>query len=359
MRHRKIIHIDADSFYASVEMRDRPELGDRPLAVGGQADRRGVIATCNYAARRFGVRSAMPSSRALQLCPQLVILKPRFDLYREVSRQFHLIFQRYTDIIEPLSLDEAYLDVTDCQLHQGSATRIARAIRRDIRNELQLTVSAGVAPNKFLAKVGSDWDKPDGCFTIAPEQVADFVRELPVSRINGVGTVTAARLEQLGACTCGELQNIPLEVLIKRFGKYGTRLAQLAQGIDERPVQTSRIRKSISVENTYSQDIRDLANMDEALARLLGELEQRFGRIESRYRPHKRFVKLKFDNFRQTTMEELIPGNGEHWLQREAYSALLHSAWQRQARPVRLLGAGIRLEPRDRASEEQLPLFET
>lgn len=357
MSQRKIIHVDADSFYASVEMREDPDLRDRALAVGGRADRRGVIATCNYEARRYGVRSAMPSSRALQLCPHLVILKPRFDLYREVSRQFHTIFRRYTDIIEPLSLDEAYLDVTDSSLYSGSATRIAEAIRRDIREELGLTVSAGVAPNKFLAKVGSDWNKPDGLFTIAPEQVADFVRDLPVSRINGVGSVTAAKLERLGARTCGELQALPLDVLVKRFGKYGPRLAQVARGIDERPVQTSRIRKSISVENTYSQDIDEQGAMAEALERLLEELELRFERIERRYRPHKRFVKLKFDNFRQTTMEEIIPGNGEHWLQRDAYSALLQSAWQRHRRPVRLLGAGLRLEPRDRVGEEQLPLF--
>ena len=357
MTQRKIIHIDADSFYASVEMRDNPELRDKALAVGGRADRRGVIATCNYEARRFGVRSAMPSSRALQLCPQLVIIKPRFELYREVSRQFHDIFHRYTEIIEPLSLDEAYLDVSDCELHQGSATLIAQAIRRDIREELQLTVSAGVAPNKFLAKVGSDWDKPDGCFTIAPEQVAEFVRDLPVSRINGVGAVTAAKLERLGARTCGELQALPQELLVKRFGKYGTRLAQVAQGIDERPVQTSRVRKSISVENTYSEDIREQADMDDALGKLLLELEQRFARIESQYRAHKRFVKVKFDNFSQTTMEEIIPGNGEHWLRREAYLALLHSAWLRGKRPVRLLGAGIRLEPRDTVAEDQLLLF--
>ena len=358
MRQRKIIHIDADSFYASVEMREDPSLKEKALAVGGRADRRGVVATCNYAARAFGVRSAMPSSRAVQLCPELIILKPRFDLYREVSRRFHEIFRRYTEVIEPLSLDEAYLDVTYTEQHQGSATLIAQSIRNDIRSELNLTVSAGVAPNKFLAKVGSDWDKPDGCFTIATEEVADFVRELPVSRINGVGSVTEARLARLGARTCGDLQRVPLELLVKHFGKYGPRLAQLAQGIDERPVQTSRIRKSISVENTYDQDICDLPAMDEALGRLLQELEQRFARIEEHYRPHKRFVKLKFDDFNQTTMEEIIPGNGEHWLKLAAYTALLHSAWQRRQRPVRLLGAGIRLEPWEQVGEEQLPLFE-
>lgn len=358
MSQRKIIHIDADSFYASVEMREDPSLADKPIAVGGQAERRGVIATCNYTARAFGVRSAMPSSRARQLCPDLLILKPRFELYREVSREFHRIFRRYTDRIEPLSLDEAYLDVTDCQSHQGSATLIAQAIRADIRRELQLSVSAGVAPNKFLAKVGSDWDKPDGCFTIAPDRVADFVRDLPVNRINGVGSVTAARLEKLGARTCGELQALSLEVLVKRFGKYGSRLAQLAHGIDERPVQTSRVRKSISVENTYSRDIAALEEMDEALLKLLDELEERFHKIEERYRPLKRVVKVKFADFTQTTVEATIPGYGEHWLDRLAYQQLLHTAWERGQRPVRLLGAGLRLEPLEAVRESQLALFD-
>jgi DNA polymerase-4 len=359
MSQRKIIHIDADSFYASVEMREDSALADRPVAVGGQAERRGVIATCNYAARAFGVRSAMPSSRARQLCPELLILKPRFELYRAVSRQFHDIFHRYTDVVEPLSLDEAYLDVSNCAMHHGSATLIAQAIRADIRRELQLSVSAGVAPNKFLAKVGSDWDKPDGCFTIAPDQVADFVRDLPVNRINGVGSVTAARLEKLGARTCGELQALPLELLVRRFGKYGTRLAQLAQGIDERPVQTSRVRKSISVENTYSHDISVPVEMDDALVKLLDELEERFHKIEERYRPLKRVVKVKFADFNQTTVEEIIPGNGEHWLDRSAYLRLLHTAWQRGRRPVRLLGAGLRLDPLEAVRECQLALFDT
>lgn len=357
MSQRKIIHLDADSFYASVEMREDPSLVGKPLAVGGNAQRRGVIATCNYEARKFGVRSAMPSSRALQLCPALIIVKARFDLYREVSKQFHAVFRQYTDKIEPLSLDEAYLDVSDCDRFHGSATLIAQDIRRRIKEELNLTVSAGVAPNKFLAKVGSDWDKPDGCFTITPDQVADFVMALPVSRINGVGAVTAAKLEKLGVTTCGELQAIPLETLVRRFGKYGSRLASLAHGIDEREVQTSRIRKSISVENTYHSDITTLDNMNEALGPLLDDLEGRFHRIEEQYRPHKRVVKVKFDNFEQTTMEEIIPDNGEHWLNEEAYRGLLRTAWKRGQRPVRLLGAGLRLEPLRKDLAKQLALF--
>ena len=354
---RKIIHVDADSFYASVEMREDPSLRNRPLAVGGSAEGRGVIATCNYEARAFGVHSAMSSRVALRRCPQLLIVKPRFELYRQVSRQFHDVFRRYTDRIEPLSLDEAYLDVSDCTDCQGSATRIAEAIRRQIREELQLTVSAGVAPNKFLAKVGSDWDKPDGCFTIAPQDVADFVRDLPVSRINGVGAVTASRLAKLGARTCGELQQVPLTLLLRHFGKYGSRLAQLAQGIDNREVKTSRIRKSISVENTYREDIDSPQAMDTALAALLDELETRFHRIEEQYRPSKRLVKVRFNDFSRTTVEELIPENGDHWLNTGAYHALLRQAWDRGRKPVRLLGAGLRLAPRRADDHEQLALF--
>jgi DNA polymerase-4 len=252
---RKVIHIDADSFYASVETREDPSLAKKPIAVGGRPDRRGVIATANYAAREFGIHSAMASSRAMQLCPRLVILPPRFDLYRAVSAQFHRIFSDYTAVIEPLSLDEAYLDVTDSTCQKGSATLIAKEIRRRIREELRLTVSAGIAPNKFLAKVASDWRKPDGMFTIAPEQVADFVVDLPVTKINGVGRVTAEKLRRIGVETCGELQQLPLEQLVKRFGTYGRRLYDVARGVDNRPVQSARVRKSISVERTYARDI--------------------------------------------------------------------------------------------------------
>ena len=200
---RKIIHVDCDCFYAAVEVRDDPRLRGRPVAVGGDPQRRGVIATCNYPAREFGVRSAMASSQALRLCPELVILPPDFDKYRRVSGQIQDIFRTFTNIIEPLSLDEAFLDVTESPLHANSATRIAEAIRRKVRETVNITVSAGVAPNKFLAKVASDWRKPDGLFVITPEQVAGFVAALPVKRISGVGRVTEDKLTALGIKTCG------------------------------------------------------------------------------------------------------------------------------------------------------------
>ena len=355
---RKIIHIDADSFYASVEMRENPELRDKPIAVGGSAERRGVIATANYAARAFGVHSAQPSARARQLCPQLVIIPPRFDLYRSISGQFREIFASFTDRIEPLSLDEAYLDVSDSPRCGGSATLIAEAIRRRVKKELQLTVSAGVAPNKFLAKVASDWNKPDGIFTISPAMVADFVIELPVSRINGVGRVTTEKLRKMGVVTCGDLQNVPVAELARRFGKYGPRLAELARGIDDREVKTSRLRKSISVERTYPRDIGTDKEMLEALDRVLEELADRFSRIDTQYFPTKRFVKLKFRDFNQTTLEESIADRADPWLVADEFRRLMFAARARRSLPIRLLGAGLRLEPHDSDDGEQLSLFD-
>lgn len=337
-------------------MREDPSLRNKPIAVGGRSGR-GVIATSNYVARTFGVRSAMPSARALQLCPQLIIVKPQFDLYREVSSQLRDIFARYTTIIEPLSLDEAYLDVSECTAHHGSATLIANAIRDSARRELGITVSAGVAPNKFLAKVASDWNKPDGTFTITPAEIASFVQALPVSKIMGVGKVTAAKLEKLGVVTCGDLQQLDLAILSKRFGKYGPRLANLALGIDERPVKTDRIRKSISVERTFSVDLPDAEAGKAALDDVLEELGRRYSRIETQYVPVKRIIKLKFRNFTQTTLEETMPADGSPWLDRETYARLMTTAWQRGALPCRLLGAGLRLEPRQPHARQQLALF--
>lgn len=355
---RKIIHVDADCFYASVETRENPQLFGKPLAVGGRSDRRGVVAAANYEARAFGVHSAMASARALTLCPDLLIVPPQFELYREVSAQFHRIFRCYTELIEPLSLDEAFLDVSDAVVHGGSATLIAREIRQRVRDELNLVVSAGVAPNKFLAKVASDWEKPDGLFTITPAQVAEFVLALPVKKINGVGKVTARKLLKMGVETCGDLQALPLETLVSRFGKYGKRLFDVSRGTDLRSVQATRVRKSISVEHTFAADIAELPAMIIALDDLLDELQTRFLRIEDRYYATKRVVKIKYRDFSQTTQEQQIPSNGEAWNTPQEFRQLLRSAWPRGAKPVRLLGAGLRLEPRNRGDDEQLPLFD-
>ncbi len=355
---RKIIHIDADSFYASVEVRDNPALAGKPIAVGGRSDRRGVIATASYEARQFGVRSAMASARAMSLCPQLLIIPARFEVYRQVSAVMHDIFRDYTELIEPLSLDEAYLDVSDCERCGGSATLVAREIRQRVRENLGITVSAGIAPNKFLAKVASDWDKPDGQFTVVPDKVAEFVLALPVDRINGVGKVMAKKLAGLGVVSCADLQQIPLNDLVKRFGKYGRRLHDVARGVDDRKVLPSRIRKSISVERTFAEDIAGETQMQEALGAVLGELQRRFARIEDKYYPTKRFVKIKFRDFNQTTKEEVLEP-GRAWLLPEAFHRLLASAWPRGSKPVRLLGAGLRLSPVASCElGEQLGLFD-
>lgn len=332
-------------------MRDDPSLANRPMAVGGLAEQRGVIATCNYEARAYGVRSAMASAHALKLCPDLLIVRPRREAYREASQEIHTIFRTYTDLIEPLSLDEAFLDVTGCEHFAGSATRIAQDIRRRVWQQLRITVSAGVAPNKFLAKIASDWKKPDGLFVITPAQVDEFVLGLPVTKLHGVGRVTAEKLQRMGVRTCADLRARNRLDLLRDFGSFGERLWGLAHGIDERPVQVESRRQSVSVENTYDRDLPDLAACLERLPELLQELTRRMARLDSRYRPGKPFVKLKFHDFTQTTLEQSGAG-----LELEDYADLLAGAFARGKRPVRLIGVGVRLiDSRDQA--EQLRLF--
>ena len=256
---RKIIHVDMDCFFAAVEMRDNPALRDIPIAIGGSRERRGVISTANYPARKFGVRSAMPTGMALKLCPHLTLLPGRYEAYKEASRQIQAIFSRYTSLIEPLSLDEAYLDVTDSTHCHGSATLIAQEIRQTIFTELQLTASAGIAPVKFLAKIASDLNKPNGQYVITPADVPEFLRTLPLGKIPGVGKVSAAKLEAMGLRTCEDVQKYDLAMLLKRFGKFGRVLWERSQGIDERDVNNDRLRKSVGVERTLAEDIHEWA----------------------------------------------------------------------------------------------------
>jgi DNA polymerase IV len=251
---RKIIHIDMDAFYASVEQRDRPETRGKPLIVGWPGER-SVVCAASYEAREFGVHSAMPSSRAMRLCPDAVFIAPSFDKYREVSRQIRDIFHRHTPLVEPLSLDEAFLDVTNELTGIPTATETAEAIRREIRGETQLTASAGVAPNKFLAKIASDWRKPDGLFVIRPHQIEAFLVDLPVRKIPGVGKATEKIMTEMGVATVGDLQRFSQDELMARFGKWGTRLWELARGIDENPVVANHKRKSWSSESTFPKDI--------------------------------------------------------------------------------------------------------
>lgn len=348
---RKIIHCDCDCFYAAVEIRDRPDLAGRPVAVGGTPERRGVIATCNYEARRWGVHSAMPAGQALRACPDLILLRPDMDRYREASRSVYAIFRRFTDRIEPLSLDEAYLDVTGSELLHGSATLIANAIRNSVRREVGITLSAGVAPNKFLAKVASDWNKPDGQFVVRPGDVDAFVLALPVRRLPGVGPAMTARLQRLGVETCADLRALDPLLLREHFGSSAQRLRDLAWGRDDRGVRARSGRKSVSVEETYAADKPDLDACRRAIADLLTRLERRVAGIDPDERVRSCFVKVRFDDFTTTTAER---ATGEP--AREDYMALLESAWARGARPVRLLGVGVGFRGRS-IPGEQLALF--
>jgi len=254
MTQRKIVHIDMDAFYASVEQRDDPQLRGRPVVVAWRGNR-SVVCAASYEARRFGVRSAMAAVHAERLCPEAVFVPPDFVRYRSVSRQVREVLKRHTDLIEPLSLDEAYLDVSENKTGLPTATRVARAIRAQIRAELNLTASAGVAPNKFLAKIASDWRKPDGLFVIQPEEIDTFLPPLPVGRLPGVGKVTEARLGEIGIRTVGDLRALELSDLERRFGRNGTRLYELARGIDESPVVPDRPTQSISAEDTLEHDV--------------------------------------------------------------------------------------------------------
>lgn len=349
---RKIIHCDCDSFYASVEIRDDPALRGKPLAVGGAPDRRGVVATCSYEARAYGVRSAMPMSRALKLCPQLEIVRPDMAKYRAVSKQIHRIFSRYTTIIEPLSLDEAFLDVTGSPACRGSATRMAEEIRQEVRERLGITLSAGIAPNKFIAKIASDWNKPDGQLTVTPDQVDAFVSGLPVEKIFGVGSVTARRMRERGLATCADLRTLSLIELTRLFGRFGVTLHQLCRGIDERPVRTGRARKSISVERTYPRDLPDLPACHGELPILLGDLQERIRQAGVARRIEQCFIKVRFAGFETTTA-----GHAARGADAATFAQLLETAWARGRRPVRLLGIGVRLD--HPAVDRQLGLFAT
>jgi DNA polymerase-4 len=351
---RKIIHCDCDCFYAAVEMRDDPALRDKPIAVGGRPEQRGVVATCNYDARRYGVRSAMATAQALRRCPDLIVIPPAMEKYRVASRQILSIYRDYTDLVEPLSLDEAYLDVTHASAQHGSATAIAREIRERIFETVGITASAGIASNKFIAKIASDWNKPNGQFVVKPRQVDAFVAVLPVSKLFGVGKVTAARLNQLGAETCGDLRAWPLSELHRQFGKFGERLYDLCRGIDERPVDPSSERKSVSVEETYSIDLHDLDACRREMPDLIVKLQARVQRAQAGDSIHKLFVKIRFADFSRTTAECVTSSIDESMI-----DSLLETAFQRRQMPVRLLGVGIRLsEQRPEKADEQLPLFD-
>lgn len=358
---RKIIHIDMDAFYASVEQRDNPGLIGKPVIVGGDPYRRGVVAACSYEARKFGIHSAMPSSRAVRLCPQAVFLPPRFERYHEVSGQVMEIFRGYTDVIEPLSLDEAFLDVTQNKMGIGSATEIARMIRSEIRSKTLLTASAGVSYNKFLAKAASDFRKPDGLMVVTPDQAQAFIDRLPIGRFYGVGKVTEGRMRSLGIETGEDLRKFSQDELIRLFGKSGSFFHSIAHGIDDRPVVMMRIRKSLGREITLDEDINDIKQMSQ----ILSDLAQDVGEmLQERYLKGKTItLKLKYDDFqsvtRSITLESLVDQPDEILKQ----AVYLLKETEAGARKVRLLGVTLSNfePPRDRPKKPgqlTLPIFE-
>lgn len=349
---RKIIHVDMDCFYAAVEMRDNPEYRGRPLAVGGHEKQRGVLSTCNYEARKFGIRSAMPTGQALKLCPLLLVVPGRMQVYKSVSKQIRDIFERYTLIIEPLSLDEAYLDVTNCTMLHGSATLIAESIRKDIWNELNLTASAGVAPLKFLAKVASDLNKPNGQYVIPPERVQDEIDKLPLEKIPGVGKVSLEKLHQAGFYVCLDIRNSDYRELLLKFGRMGASLWKRSRGIDDREVTTERERKSVGVERTFSENISSYEQCWQVITeRLYPELDKRLEKASPEKAIIKQGIKVKFADFQQTTIEHIHPE-----LELDDFRHLLREVLKRQqGREIRLLGLSVMLKPQEQA--KQLSFF--
>lgn len=344
---RAIIHLDMDCFYAAIEVRDRPALRGKPVGVGGTRNR-GVLTTCNYEARKFGVRSAMPTFMALQRCPQLVLLPTRFDVYRREAAVIRGILQRFTPLVEPLSLDEAYLDVT---AQPGAPAVLAQIIRKTILQKTKLTASAGIAQNKLLAKIASEINKPNGQFEITADQVSQFMTELPVRKIWGIGEKTERKLEDLAVKTCGDLQRFSRAELVDLFGKFGLELYDLCRGLDDRPVEPDRPRKSLSTEETFSIDLRTLEQCEERLEELFADLMADLAQKEATREVTKVFVKLKFNDFTRTTVERarLEPSLG-------GYRGLLAEAFSRTGKPVRLIGVGVRFsEPA--ANSTQLSLL--
>jgi DNA polymerase-4 len=337
-----------DCFYAAIEVRDRPALKGKPVGVGGARDRRGVLTTCNYEARAFGVRSAMPTFMALQRCPDLIVLPTRFDVYRREAAIVRDILHRFSPLVEPLSLDEAYLDVSS---QPGPAATLAQTIRDLIFEKTKLTASAGIGPNKLIAKIASTMRKPNGQLEVTPAEVAEFMVNLPVREIWGIGEKTEKRLQELGAKTCGELQRFSRAELVELFGKFGSELFDLCRGIDDRPVEPDRPRKSLSTEETFVSDLETLEQCEERLGELFEELMADLAQKETERRVWKIFVKLKFADFTRTTAERagLQPTL-------RAFQSLLAEAFARTGKKVRLIGIGVRFSENER-EELQMPLF--
>jgi len=333
----KIIHVDMDCFYASVEIRERPELKNKPVAVAGSSASRGVITTCNYIARKFGIRSAMPSITAKRLCPHIVFLPVNMEKYRLISKEIHKIYKCYTKVIEPVSLDEAYLDVTNSEYCQGDPEEMARQIRMKIHEDIGITASAGIASNKFLAKIASDWNKPNGQYSIPDNAIKNFILKLPVRKIYGVGKKTEILLKSNGINTCQDLQKLSKERLSGLLGKYGRTLYSLSRGIDSRKVESHKISKSLSVEDTYMVDLTNQEQTLNELRLLYLELIKRLNMEIYKKRIIKScYVKIKFNDFKLTTIQK-----SSEVINYEIYANLLNKSLLTNRKSIRLLGVGV------------------
>ncbi|MEL6591505.1 MAG: DNA polymerase IV [Bacteroidota bacterium] len=335
---RKIIHVDMDAFYASVEQRDNPELRGKAVAVGG-SKLRGVVAAASYEARRYGVRSAMPSVTAARLCPDLVFVRPRFDQYRTVSHQIREIFYRYTDLVEPLSLDEAYLDVTENKMGILSATKIAQEIRASIWEEVELTASAGISINKFLAKVASDINKPNGCTLIPPERAEAFLEKLPIEKFHGIGKVTAKKMKRMSIHTGKDLKRHTEYELARRFGKVGRHYYRIVRALDQSSVKPNRIRKSIGAERTFDRDLSSEADMLERLDYIIKVLAERIKNSKTAGRTIT--LKIKYHDFTQTTRSKTIGHYTADYDEIMSMIKLLLHSPEFPPKPVRLLGVSV------------------
>jgi DNA polymerase-4 len=339
-----------DCFYAAIEVRDKPELAGKPVAVGGARDRRGVLTTCNYEARKFGVRSAMPTFQALQRCPHLIVMPTRFEVYRGESATIRQILHRFTALVEPMSLDEAFLDVS---MRDGDPAALAQTIRALIFETTRLTASAGIAPNKMLAKIASDWNKPNGQFEIRQEDISGFMETLPVQKLWGIGAKSAEKFQRLGIRTCGELQCRSKIQLHDWFGKYGLELYHLCRGDDRREVTPDRERKSLSTERTFTIDLTSAAQCEARVPDLFEELVTDLKRTGIEDQIKSLFVKIRFADFTRTTVER-----AGRPLNMESFLGLLRVGLDRKQLGVRLLGLGVRFGNESPESVSQLELFE-
>lgn len=360
--HRKIIHIDMDAFYASIEQRDNPMYLGKSIVVGGSPEGRGVVATASYEARKFGIHSAMSSKRALQLCPEVIFVRPRFSVYKEVSTKLREIFSRYTDLIEPLSLDEAYLDVTHDKQNIGSAIEIAKQIRQAIKDELHLTASAGVSVNKFVAKVASDLQKPDGLTFIGPSKVEAFIENLPVEKFFGVGKVTAEKMKQMNLFTGADLKKLSEQEMVKRFGKVGRFYYNIVRGIDDRGVQPERETKSVGAEDTFLHDLSDIDEMNAELDRIAQTVYNRLQRYNLKGRTIT--LKIKYYDFKQITRRHSFPHQVAELAKIQETAKMLLASTTIVGKKVRLLGITLSnfdekvIEPKKHDNTRQLSLFD-